>query len=120
MELQANNSVEEVVLTRHSVRAFLSNDVDLDLIRDLLAKASYAPSGTNTQPWKVYVVQGRKKQDITTQVIAAANSIYDGSKQKSEFTASYSYYPKQWFEPYLARRRENGWGMYAMLGITKV
>jgi len=119
MELQANNLVEEIVLTRHSVRAFLSDDVSLECIRDILAKASYAPSGTNTQPWKVYVVQGQKKQEITTQVIAAANSIYDGSKQKSEFTAPYAYYPKQWFEPYLARRRENGWGMYAVLGISK-
>ena len=31
----------------------------------------------------------------------------------------YDYYPARWFDPYLARRRENGWGLYGLLGIAK-
>ena len=119
MELNANNLVEEVVLNRHSVRAFTDQDVDFEIIQDLLQKACYAPSGTNTQPWKVYVVKGDTKLSITEKVIVAADSIYSGQSLRSEFTAPYLYYPEQWFEPYISRRRENGWGMYAVLGISK-
>ena len=119
MELTANNLVEAVILNRHSVRAFTNQAVDPEIIQDLLRKASYAPSGTNTQPWKVYVVQGNSKLRISQQVIAAADSIYSGQCSRREFTAPYLYYPEQWFEPYISRRQENGWGMYAVLGISK-
>ncbi len=31
----------------------------------------------------------------------------------------YRYYPETFFEPYLARRREVGWGLYSLLGIGR-
>ncbi|TIN13839.1 MAG: nitroreductase, partial [Mesorhizobium sp.] len=46
--------VDEAILSRRSVRAFLPDIVDDDTIRDILAVAARAPSGTNMQPWKVY------------------------------------------------------------------
>ena len=95
MEFTSNNQVEAVILNRHSVRAFTDQAVDPEIIQDLLRKASYAPSGTNTQPWKVYVVQGNSKLRISQQVIAAADSIYSGQCSRSEFTAPYLYYPEQ-------------------------
>ncbi len=119
MELQPNNDVEKIILDRHSVRAFTAQDVSRDMIQDILSKASFAPSGTNTQPWKVYVVQGNKKCQITAQVVASVNSVYQGQVDKKSFQAPYLYYSEQWFEPYLSRRRENGWAMYKLLGIAK-
>lgn len=119
MELQPNNDVEKIILDRHSVRAFTAQDVSRDTIQDILSKASFAPSGTNTQPWKVYVVQGNKKCQITAQVVASVNSVYQGQVDKKSFQAPYLYYSEQWFEPYLSRRRENGWAMYKLLGIAK-
>lgn len=119
MELQPNNDVEKIILDRHSVRAFTAQDVSRDTIQDILSKASFAPSGTNTQPWKVYVVQGNKKCQITAQVVASVNSVYQGRVDKKSFQAPYLYYSEQWFEPYLSRRRENGWAMYKLLGIAK-
>ncbi|MDM1768014.1 nitroreductase [Acinetobacter sichuanensis] len=119
MELQPNNDVEKIILDRHSVRAFTTQDVSRDTIQDILSKASFAPSGTNTQPWKVYVVQGNKKCQITAQVVASVNSVYQGQVDKKSFQAPYLYYSEQWFEPYLSRRRENGWSMYKLLGIAK-
>lgn len=119
MELQPNNDVEKIILDRHSVRAFTTQDVSRDTIQDILSKASFAPSGTNTQPWKVYVVQGNKKCQITAQVVASVNSVYQGQVDKKSFQAPYLYYSEQWFEPYLSRRRENGWAMYKLLGIAK-
>lgn len=119
MELQPNNDVEKIILDRHSVRAFTAQDVSRDTIQDILSKASFAPSGTNTQPWKVYVVQGNKKCQITAKVVASVNSVYQGQVDKKSFQAPYLYYSEQWFEPYLSRRRENGWAMYKLLGIAK-
>lgn len=31
----------------------------------------------------------------------------------------YRYYPETFFEPYLSRRREVGWGLYSLLGIGR-
>lgn len=50
-------SADEAMMSRRSIRAFLTDPVPQAMIEDLLAVASRAPSGTNTQPWKVYVVQ---------------------------------------------------------------
>lgn len=119
MQIIANNEVEKTILERHSVRAFSSKPVSDKLIRDMVNKAARAPSGTNTQPWKVYVVQGQVKQQITDKVIEAAHQLYLGLKSKSDFKAPYSYYPATWFEPYLSRRRENGAKMYQILDIAK-
>jgi len=119
MRLQANNEVEKVILERHSVRAFTSQEVSDECLLDLLSKASRAPSGTNTQPWKVYVVKGETKLQITNEVVASVNAVYLGEKPKEQFKPPYLYYSEKWFDPYLRRRRENGWAMYGILGITK-
>ena len=50
--------VDEAIASRRSVRAFLPDPVDEQTIREILTVASRAPSGTNMQPWKVYVVAG--------------------------------------------------------------
>lgn len=119
MKLQPNNDVEKVILERHSVRAFTMQEVSDECLRDILSKASYAPSGTNTQPWNVYVVKGETKRQITAQVVDSVNSIYLGEMSKAQFTPPYLYYSEKWFDPFLSRRRENGWAMYGILGIFK-
>ena len=37
--------------------------------------ASRAPSGTNTQPWKVYVLQGASRDSLVEQVVATHDAI---------------------------------------------
>ena len=49
--------VSDVIVGRQSVRAFRSDKPVVDsLIDDLLEIAGRAPSGSNIQPWQVYVV----------------------------------------------------------------
>lgn len=105
-------SVEEAILSRKSVRAFLPRPVERRQVEHILWLASHAPSGSNTQPWKVYVVEGRARDDLCAELLAAHEA---GTGHKAE----YCYYPKEWREPYLARRRANGWGLYGLLGIEK-
>lgn len=105
-------TVEDAINSRRSIRAFLSDPVDDKTIREVLALASRAPSGTNTQPWKVHVVRGAVRDQLCDEIIAA----FMAGDQYSE---EYAYAPDPWGEPYLARRRATGWGLYGTLGIVK-
>ena len=60
--------VDEAITSRHSVRAFLDTPVEPEMIKDILRVASRAPSGTNTQPWKVYVVSGKKRDEMVERI----------------------------------------------------
>jgi nitroreductase len=112
-------TVEEAITSRKSVRAFTKQIVPKDTITKLLNIASRAPSGTNTQPWKVYVVEGKPLEDLCTKVCDAYDSIAANPELAKEYQAGYTYYPTKWFSPYIDRRRENGWSLYGLLGITK-
>lgn len=105
--------VDEAINSRKSVRAFLPTPVDEQTIRDILEIAARAPSGTNMQPWKVYVVTGAKKQAVTDAILDS------GIRAEKIAWDEYKYYPDQFFEPYLSRRRAVGFALYSLLGIGK-
>ena len=71
--------VDRAILTRRSVRAFLDTPVPRETVEDILAVASRAPSGTNTQPWRVYVLSGEAKAKLCADVLAA----YDDPERDS-------------------------------------
>ena len=52
------NLVEQAIDSRMSIRAFTKEPVSREMILKLLNLSARAPSGTNTQPWKAYVLQG--------------------------------------------------------------
>ena len=111
--------VDSVITARHSVRAFLDTPVDTQTIKDILTVASRAPSGTNTQPWKVYVVTGDTRAQLIDNIFAAKQAIADDPSLADKFQETYPYYPTEWISPFIDRRRENGWGLYGLLGIQK-
>ncbi|WP_341914851.1 nitroreductase [Polaromonas sp. YR568] len=102
-----------------SVRAFLPKAVPRETLEQLLAIASRAPSGTNTQPWKVYVLQGGSRDSLVGKVCAAHDAIRANPELATQYKEEYDYYPEKWVSPYIDRRRENGWGLYGLLGIGK-
>jgi len=112
-------TVAEAINTRMSTRAFTSQPVARELISDLLELASRAPSGTNTQPWKVYVLQGDSRNRLVEKVCAAHDALRADPALAAEYREEYDYYPEKWVSPYIDRRRENGWGLYGLLGIGK-
>lgn len=111
-------SVDAAISGRYSARAFLPDAVSRELLTHVLEVASRAPSGVNTQPWKVYVLQGSHREQLVQQVCMAQDAARTQTGVAEE-EGAYDYYPSQWFDPYLARRRENGWGLYGLLGIGK-
>ncbi|MDP2822342.1 MAG: nitroreductase [Sulfuritalea sp.] len=106
-------AVDAVMAGRHAVRAFLPRDVPRATVEDILRMARRAPSGTNLQPWRVHVLTGKTQQRLVAAVCAAWDNDEPGHR------AEYNYYPAEFFEPYLARRRKIGWGLYGLLGILK-
>ena len=112
-------TVAQAITSRMSVRAFTPQPVPREVISELLQTASRAPSGTNTQPWKVYVLQGASQAALVDEVCAAHDAIRAQPELAADYREAYDYYPEQWVSPYIDRRRENGWGLYGLLGIGK-
>lgn len=111
-------SVDTAINSRFSCRAFLRDKpVPREVIEHLLEVASRAPSGTNTQPWRVYVLQGASRDALVDKVCQAHDAVRDNPALAEP--EAYDYYPEKWVSPYIDRRRENGWGLYGLLGIAK-
>ncbi len=113
------SEVDAAILSRMSARAFTAEPVPHQTLHDILRVASRAPSGTNTQPWKVYVLQGGSRDALVEKVCAAHDALRANPELATQYREEYDYYPEKWVSPYIDRRRENGWSLYGLLGIGK-
>jgi nitroreductase len=107
--------VDAAITSRKSVRAFLPTPVPRNVIEELLQIAARAPSGTNTQPWKVYVLTGAAQRRLSDAILA----VHDDPAQRAQHVEEYAYYPTDWVDPYLTRRRKIGWDLYGLVGIGR-
>ncbi len=115
----ATAAVDAAITSRMSTRAFTQQPVPRETLTDILQVASRAPSGTNTQPWKVYVLQGASRDDLVAKVVEVHDAMRANPALAAEYREEYDYYPEKWVSPYIDRRRENGWSLYGLLGIGK-
>lgn len=107
--------VDQVIRDRRSVRAFLPTPVPRSDIEAILEIAARAPSGTNTQPWQVYVLSGARKQALSDEIV---QTFFDPNAL-AQHHEEYDYYPATWVEPFLSRRRRIGLDLYGLLGLTR-
>jgi len=63
-------SLEDGIRGRHSVRGFLPKQVPQDVLNKVFELAQWSPSGTNIQPWQVYVASGTVRDHLREQFIA--------------------------------------------------
>jgi nitroreductase len=111
-------SVLAAIESRFSCRAFAPDKpVSREQVVELLRAASCAASSTNTQPWKVYVLQGDRRDALVAKVCAAHDA--SGSSLAAEYGEVDGYYPAEWISPFIDRRRHNGLTLYGHLGIGK-
>ena len=108
-------AVDSAIRTRRSIRAFLPDPVARDDIEQILQVAARAPSGTNTQPWQVHVLQGAAKTALSDAILA----VHHDPVLNAQHTEEYPYYPRAWKAPFIDRRRKVGWDLYALLGLTR-
>jgi nitroreductase len=113
------SAIDEAICSRRSMRAFTQQTVARADIEHILQMASRAASGTNCQPWKVYVLQGATRATLVEKACAAHDAMRADPTLAEKYKEEYDYYPQKWVSPYIDRRRENGWGLYGLLGIGK-
>jgi nitroreductase len=111
----AQQAVDAAITSRRSIRAFLPTPVARDDIAAILEVARRAPSGTNTQPWKVYVLTGSARDRLCARI----TGVYRDPEQNRRHEEEYAYYPREWKSPYIDRRRKVGWDLYALLNLTR-
>jgi len=99
------------ISARKSIRAYTRQNVSHEDIESILESASGAPSGVNSQPWHVSIVQGHTKMALTEALIAARTN-------QPTPTPDYQYYPDNWSEPYKSRRISCGKALYKALNIS--
>lgn len=107
--------VDTVMTSRRAVRGFLPDAIPMDTIRAILEAARWAPSGSNTQPWKVYVLQGNARERLISQLM----QVFDDPSLSAAETEAYPYYPRTWKSPFQERRRKVGWDLYGLLGLGR-
>ena len=105
--------VLEATKSWKSIRAFTDQPAPRKTIQKILEISQRAPSGTNTQPWHVYICAGAVRHAITDDVLALA------AKSKAAKYEDYNYYPPVWNDTHRKRRRGIGWELYDLLGIKK-
>lgn len=115
IQTEQQKHVDAAMTSRRSIRAFLPTLVEREDIEAILNVASRAPSGTNTQPWKVYVLTA----DIKERLSSAILRVYNDPVLRKEHIEEYAYYPREWVSPYVDRRRKVGWDLYGLLGLTR-
>ena len=113
MPVSDSGAVDHAIISRRSIRRFLPTPVPAATVEAILDAAARAPSGTNMQPWRGYVLAGTAKDAVVDAVQAAFDASEPGHEQEVQ------YYPDSFFEPYLSRRRAVGWDLYGLLGIAK-
>ena len=102
---------QEGIKTRYSVRAFKPTPVPKDVLEKILGAVSNTPSYTNTQPWEVVVVSGKKKDDLS-------KVIFELAKAKAPTNPDLPM-PKDWLAGHEARSGEHGARRLATLGVAR-
>jgi nitroreductase len=85
----------------------------MEVLERVLSAAAWAPSGSNLQPWRIYVVTGQqlaRLKKIAVERVAAGDP-WD----EREFAM----YPRDLKSPYGERRSAFGKQRYSALGITR-
>jgi nitrobenzene nitroreductase len=97
IEMDATRFTEELIRGRQSKRGFLDRPVSIETVREILSVAKYAPSSSNTQPWRCYVLSGKAREKI----MSAAVDAYRAGPEK--LVPEYPFFPKELPPPYSSR-----------------
>ena len=105
--------VTEAVATRRSVRAFRRDAVPLSEVIDILRIAGRAPSGSNLQPWRVYVVAGTARDELVDRVGKQL------SKKPQGETPEHQIHPAPMPAPHQARFMRASELMFGAIGVQR-
>jgi nitroreductase len=102
----------DFIVARHSQRAFLGEPVPRDVLESVLVAAANAPSGKNTQPWRVEVVEGETLAALSQRLCV----LFDANTQP---TPDYAYCPDPEPPEFVERARACGHAIFSHKGIDR-
>ena len=105
--------VYEAVASRRSARGFTDQPVSREVLERVLSAAAWSPSGSNLQPWNIYVLTGEPLLQLKHLAVhrVGAGEPWD----EREFMM----YPPALKSPYSERRSAFGKERYSALGIAR-
>lgn len=102
-------TVSEAVLSRRSIRAFKPDAVPLEVLRRVMDKGRWAPSGCNFQPWEATIVTGAPLAELQARMLASP--IQD--------PIEYSWSDPEVIPECKARLQAVGAAMYTAMGVGR-
>jgi len=99
----------KVLEGRVSVRAFLSKPVNKSLLEKILQAAGHSPSYMNTQPWEVFIAMGKKKDELSVDLLRTAK---EDQPRQPDFS-----FPTSWPEALEKRSTAHRLRRFEALGI---
>src|SRR5262245_55195394 len=113
LHLTRTMDVYEAVTSRRTVRGFTARPVPREVLERVLSAAAWTPSGSNLQPWNIYVLTGAPLAELKTRAVErVAHSDPWNERQ-------YEMYPPALKSPYGERRSAFGKERYSALGIAR-
>lgn len=80
---------------RYSVRGYLGKEIETEKLDKILHAAQIAPTGVNAQPFKVYVIDTKKNEDVLKNVVS-----WDWAFEAPLIIAVVGCYDKAWQRPW--------------------
>lgn len=105
--------VYEAVTSRRAVRGFTDRPVPRKVLERVLSAAARSPSGSNIQPWTIYVLTGAPLAELKKRAVerVATGVPWD--------VREYEMYPPHMTSPYRERRSAFGEERYSALGVAR-
>jgi nitroreductase len=103
--------IVEAINQRKSIRAFKSNPVPKEVLKEIMELALRAPSWGNTQPWEFAIVTGEKLEEIRQ---AFAEKAAAAEKDNPDIPR-----PREFPQPYDTRYRALGKRVLELKGISR-
>jgi len=102
----------DFIAARHCKRAFMSEPVPRTVMESVLVAAANAPSGKNTQPWQVEIVEGATLAALSRRLCA----LFDANTSP---TPDYAYSPDPEPLEFVERARACGHAIFSHKGIDR-
>jgi len=111
MEESQGMDIVEAIHQRKSIRAFKSDPVPQEILKEIMELALRAPSWANTQPWEFAVVTGKKLDEIRQAFVEKAAAVEEDNPDIPR--------PREFPQPYDTRRRAVGRKVLELKGISR-
>lgn len=111
MTLEAFETLNHLMHSRWSCRAFRPDPVPDDVLRTIFRTAQQAPSWNNTQPWHLVVTKGAGTHRFRSLMTSMNQS---GAAASPDFE-----FPREYRDVYMARRRACGFALYDAVGVAR-